>query len=431
MPTTLYVHVPFCQKKCSYCAFYSVPLFAEDRREESPHLPVESALVKNYLNGVRQEIELRKKEAPAGVSSLFIGGGTPTVLKPKQLDGLLSEIHKHFKFLPAAENTSQPYVKKIPAQPPGTVEKTVEANPGTLTPEKLAVLMNYGINRISLGAQCFNNKMLKVIGRIHSVEEIHAAVRSVRKAGIANLNLDLIFGLPGQTLADWQDTLQQALQCSPEHLSLYALTLEENTPLGKRYLPQTGEKTVQQGVPDREKTLDQGILFLPDDDLQADMYEWAVNYLAEQGYIRYEISNFARPGYECSHNLAYWHGEEYLGLGSGAVSCLQGVRAKNIEDIKVYAQLLAAGCRPWDRQETEYLTLKQQISEYIMLGLRTAEGIDCRAFYEKFKISLQDIYGQILANYIDRSILILSNGWLRVNPSYFFVANTILLDFMD
>lgn len=429
--TTLYVHVPFCLKKCAYCAFYSVPFLRQGRRDDTGRLPVDGGLVENYLNGVGQEIELRKKEALAGVSSLFIGGGTPTVLEPEQLDGLLSEIHKFFKFLPTAETPGQSSGTKIPAQLAGTVEKTVEANPGTLTPEKLAILTNYGINRISLGAQSFNNATLRAIGRIHSAEDIYAAVRSVRKAGIANLNLDLIFGLPGQSLADWQDTLQQALQCSPEHLSLYALTLEENTPLGRRYLLQTQKEAVRRNVPGREKALNQEALFLPDDDQQADMYEWAFNYLAEQGYIRYEISNFARPGYECSHNLAYWHGEEYVGLGPGAVSCLQGVRSMNIEDIAVYTQMLADGSHPWDRQETEYLTLKQQIAEFIMLGLRTADGIDCRAFCEKFKISLQDIYGQILANYIDRSILIFSDGRLRINPSYLFVANTILLDFME
>lgn len=426
MPS-VYIHVPFCWKKCSYCAFYSVPLIVEGRRNNR-HLAAGSDLVDNYLKGVRREVKLRSKEAPAGVSSLFIGGGTPTVLEPRQLDELLGEVHKHYQFQPAGESSLSPGTED---SPPGAVEKTVEANPGTLTPEKLAVLTNYGINRISLGAQCFNNNILRTIGRIHTGEEIFAAVEAVRKAGIANLNLDLIFGLPGQTLAAWQDTLQLALQCSPEHLSLYALTLEEKTPLGQKYLRQAPEEKAPQGVFHGEKALVREALFLPDDDLQADMYEWSVDYLAGNGYIRYEISNFARPGYECSHNLAYWRGEEYIGLGPGAVSCVRGTRARNIEDINAYAKILAAGYQPWDQEETEYLTPGQQRSEYIMLGLRTAEGVDCRAFFEKFKISIQDIYGPIMAKYIDRGMLSLNNDRLRINPFYFFVANAILVDFME
>ncbi len=218
MPS-LYVHVPFCLKKCDYCAFYSVPLLDTDTHEHQRECREESSeRVSRYLQGIAAEIQLRKAEAPQGVSSLFLGGGTPTVLAPKALDQLLQNIHAGFAF---ETNSTR-------------VEKTVEANPGTLKPEKLAVLRQYGINRISLGVQSFNDELLKGIGRIHTAEDIYHAVKFIRNAQIDNLNLDLIFGLPGQTMADWQKTLQKAVELSPEHLSIYALTLEEKYAAGQQ-----------------------------------------------------------------------------------------------------------------------------------------------------------------------------------------------------
>lgn len=406
MPS-LYVHVPFCQSKCAYCAFYSVPLGSSD-------------FIPQYLSGIKREIVLRMKEAPQGVSSLFLGGGTPTVLSAAELDGLLDAIHRNYTFLPKDAMKRDPEIKPFhqllgnPLESP--VEKTAEANPGTLTAEKLAVLHNYGINRISVGAQSFNDELLKRIGRIHTAEDIKTGVKLIRKAGIGNLNLDLIFGLPGQTMKDWQDTLKQALACFPDHLSLYVLTLEEDTPLGKKYLSQD----------------DSTRLFpaLPDDDLQADMYEWAVQHLALSGYCRYEISNFARPGFACQHNLTYWEGGEYFGIGPGAVSCLGGVRTRNKEDLTAYSEMIQSGKAAFDPEETEVLTKTQLMSEYLMLGLRKTEGIDLAFFAQKFSTEIQDIYGQILLNYIDRNLLILEGGWLRINPKYFFVANSILQIFV-
>jgi oxygen-independent coproporphyrinogen-3 oxidase len=248
-------------------------------------------------------------------------------------------------------------------------------------------------------------------------------IKIIRKAGIENLNLDLIFGLPGQTMSDWQDTLKQAVACSPEHLSLYALTLEEDTPLGRKYLTLT--QNLETNYPNDDSRLP-----LPDDDFQADMYEWAVNYLQGKGYKHYEISNFAKEGFECLHNQAYWQGEDYLGLGPGAVSCLRGVRTKNTEDLAKYSKMILAGEKAFDPLGTEVLTKEQLITEYMMLGLRTTKGIDLKKFAGKFKVEVQDIYGQILANYIDREILILVDGRLRINEIYFFVANSILQNFV-
>lgn len=382
---SLYVHVPFCLKKCAYCAFYSLPLscFPE--------------AINSFLQGISQEIECRRIKAPQGVFSLFLGGGTPTALSAEELDFLLGLIHKNFTF---------------GSQAP---EKTVEANPGTITADKLTVLRFYGINRISLGAQSFHDQMLQRIGRIHTASDIRSAVKLIRQAGIKNLNLDLIFGLPGQTIADWQDTLKQAVEMEPEHLSVYALTLEEDTPFGRIYLA------------DHKKD---DCALIPDDDLQADMYELAGGYLRDMGYIHYEISNFARPGYECHHNQAYWSGEDYLGLGPGAVSCLDGVRTKNREDIYLYQQMTSSGQMAFDPAETEILSLEQKVFEAMMLGLRTAAGIDFAVFEHKFHRPLQDIYGQILVKYMDREILFIRDGCLRLQEKYFFIANVVLQEFI-
>ncbi|KUO64142.1 MAG: coproporphyrinogen III oxidase [Gracilibacter sp. BRH_c7a] len=390
MPS-LYVHVPFCVRKCSYCAFYSLPLGGEGS---------ERGNIFKYLTGLEREIEYCYTEAPAGVSSLFLGGGTPTVLNYQELDSLLKLIHNRFSFRSSVESLS--------------IEKTVEANPGTIDQEKLAVLRHYGMNRISLGAQSFNDDQLQSIGRIHTSADIELGVKLIREAGFINLNLDLIFGLPGQTMEDWKTTVNRAVSLTPEHISIYALTLEEETPLGRRYCENSPSKHDNAS--------------LPDDDLQADMYGWASSFLNSQGYIHYEISNFAQAGFEGRHNLSYWQGEDYLGLGPGAVSCLNGIRVKNVQDIDLYRNNLVSGAKSLNNGEVEYLSQNQRISEYVMLGLRTTKGIKINLFEEKFKMNIQDIYGYKLVNYIDRDILSLEDGWLKINPAYLFVSNLILQD---
>lgn len=410
--TSLYVHVPFCLKKCNYCAFYSVSL--------DQSLSTGSERVSAYLDGLEREIALRINEAPEqGVSSLFIGGGTPTALDIHGLDRLLGLLHKDYRF-PKPEDASGEFTTdKMAAQSDEVkdktgvkkdIEKTVESNPGTLDLEKLLLMRNHGINRISLGAQCFDDQILKRIGRIHSSQDIYRGVELIRKAGIESLNLDLMFGLPGQMMTGWQDSLQQAVALNPEHLSLYALTIEEGTPLYKEYL--SGESTFS------------------DDDTQADMYEWAAAYLHSKGYAHYEVSNFAKPSFECRHNLAYWRSEEYIGLGPGAVSCLGGVRSKNLENTTMYQHMLASGKRPVDDSSTEVLTTDQRISEYMMLGLRTLEGIGLKEFAEKFHTEVQNIYGQTVSNYLNKGILQISDARLKINPSYLFVLNSVLLDFI-
>lgn len=391
MPS-LYVHVPFCIQKCDYCAFYSHSLM------DSP-----KDLISVYLEGLEIEMAKMQKDAPQGVSSLFIGGGTPTVLKETDLERLLKMIQRYF--------------------PMGLgVEQTMEGNPGTITDEKAKLIMRHGINRFSLGIQSFNDQLLNAVGRIHTAKQAREAIRRLREAGFKNLNLDLMFGLPGQTMELWQASLEEALSYSPEHLSLYGLMLEEETPLFERY---AGKTSVEQPTGTMQVDI------LPDGDLQAEMYEWAVMRLRQGGYRQYETSNFARPDYECQHNLGYWRGADYIGLGPGGVSCLNRVRWKNIEEVHAYENLLRKGQSPLDELGKEVLSLRECMAERMILGLRLEEGVNFKTFEKDFGADLRDIYRSVLERYKNEDVFIMVKGdYLCLNPKYAFVANSILQEFV-
>ncbi|KJR49388.1 hypothetical protein UF75_0228 [Desulfosporosinus sp. I2] len=346
-----------------------------------------------YLEGLEVEISKRQKDAPQGVSSLFIGGGTPTALKEVELEQLLGMINSFF------------------AMNLGT-EKTVEGNPGTLSVEKITILRRYGINRFSLGVQSFEDRLLRAVGRAHTAEQAREAIRRLREAGFKNINLDLMFGLPGQDMAFWQASVEEALSYTPEHLSLYGLMLEEGTPLYVRY------REIKESEKDRL------------DDLQAEMYEWAVVRLKKAGYRQYETSNFALPGFECQHNLGYWRGEDYLGLGPGGVSCLGRERWKNIEDVHSYSNLLLNGQSPMDEEGKEALSLRECMAERMILGLRLDEGVNLISFQNDFGADLRDIYRDVLERYNYGDVFVFQGDYLRLNPRYAFVANTILQEFV-
>ena len=382
MPS-LYVHVPFCVQKCDYCAFYSHSLV---------HSP--KSLISLYLEGLAIEIEKRKEDAPQGISSVFIGGGTPTALGDRELVCLMEMIERNFRFQPE-------------------MEYTVEGNPGTITAAKLKGLRHFGTNRFSLGVQSFNDKLLSSVGRIHIAQEAREAIRALRTAGFDNISLDLMFGLPSQNMAIWQATIEEALSYSPEHLSLYGLMLEEGTPLYERY-------RVNNRLPDR----------LPDDDVQAEMYDWAVERLKQAGYRHYETSNFARPGYECRHNLGYWRGKDYIGLGPGGVSCLNGVRWKNIEDVQAYLSRLKSGLGPVDEVSREVLSQHECMTERMILGLRLAEGVNLKSFRSDFGVDVRDNYRDVLERYKDKPVFIFQGDYLRLNSKFIFVSNSILQEFV-
>ena len=405
MPS-LYIHVPFCVQKCDYCAFYSQPLV------DSP-----KGLIAVYLEGLEVEMTKRQKDAPHGVFSLFIGGGTPTALKDKDLEALMAMLQRHFHLNPGAE-------------------LTIEGNPGTITPSKLAILRRYGINRFSLGVQAFDDKLLSAVGRIHTAQEAREAIGRLRAAGFDNISLDLMFGLPAQDMRTWQATLEEALSYAPEHLSLYGLMLEEGTPLYERYKEGSDDKidgleTVK--IESKARCYPTGTVqsdALPGDELQAEMHNWAVKRLQQAGYTNYETSNFARPGYECQHNLGYWRGEDYFGLGPGGVSCLNRVRWKNIEDVRAYQRRLLNEQDPVEEAGPEVLSLHECMGERMILGLRLEEGVHLTSFRNDFGVDLRDIYRDVLERYKDKDVLTYQGDYLRLNPKYAFVANGILSDFV-
>lgn len=378
MSLGLYIHVPFCIKKCAYCDFVSFP-----RREEA---------VAAYLTALGQEMAIYMKElAPLrpALDTIFIGGGTPTCLTGDQLAALWQLIDRHFIILPEAEIT-------------------VEANPGTITKEKLQVLQEAGVNRLSIGVQAAQAHLLRTLGRIHDFGEAKSAVLLAREAGWRNINLDLIFGIPGQTAADWRQSLYQALLLQPEHLACYGLQLEAGTPLWR---------AVEQGQLDR-----------CDEDLEADMYQETIPVLAGAGYEHYEISNFARPGRQSRHNLRYWLNQEYLGFGPAAHSYLAGCRWANEPDLKAYCRAVAGGLKPI--QEMTPLTVQDQMAETAFLGLRLRRGIDRHGFFCRFRVKIEDVYGKQINKLVRQGLVEVTEEYLRLTPRGLMVANDVMAEFV-
>ena len=315
-PLSLYLHIPFCLRKCAYCDF---PSYA-GREKDIPA----------YVEALKSEIiEAGQKWTDRRVETVFFGGGTPSVLSGKQMKTLMDAVFSSFSISPDAEIS-------------------MEANPGTLTPEKLAAYREAGINRLSVGVQAMNDRLLQNIGRIHTRDEAAEAVRMAKNAGFENINIDLMYGLPGQSMGDFTDTLHQALSLPVTHLSMYSLIVEEGTPLYAR---------VEQGeeVPGDEETLI--------------MQHTAAQIAAQHGLTRYEISNYARPGFECRHNLVYWRRGEYLGLGCAAHSLMENARFSNTASLNEYL----SGVRT---ESHEPLTATDALEETVMLSLRTSEGLD-------------------------------------------------------
>lgn len=355
----LYVHIPFCARKCLYCDFLSAPA-PETVRER-------------YVEALRSEIAGRGEEyGEAFVTSVFLGGGTPSLLAGAQAGALLGEIGSRFRLAEDAE-------------------VTVEINPGTVDMEKLSAYRDAGVNRLSIGLQSADNGELKAVGRIHTWETFLETYRQVRNAGFHNVNVDLMSALPGQTVDSWRRTLRRvlALVPRPEHISAYSLILEEGTPLYERYK--------------------KGALKLPDEDGERLMYRETKRILEAEGYRRYEISNYAREGFECGHNCGYWLRRDYLGLGIGAASMVDNVRFKNAEDLDRYLEE-PLGCR----QEEHALTAEEQMEEFMFLGLRLTDGVECRAFLEVFGRTPESVYGGVIEKNIREGLLEYGDGKKRL-----------------
>lgn len=378
----LYIHIPFCVRKCAYCDFLSFPSGEEERER--------------YVERLTEEIEEAGAVSEGYVATaIFFGGGTPSVLTPNQTERILNAVKKSF------------YVAE-------DAEITTEVNPGTADREKLEAWRQAGINRLSFGLQSTENRELQYLGRIHTMEDFLESYRAAREAGFENINIDLMSALPGQTVSSWEKTLRTVVSLQPEHISAYSLIIEEGTPFCQLF----GEDGDAAEEKKRRQSL--GIPELPDEDAERRMYYDTERILGEAGYHRYEISNYAKPGYECRHNKGYWTGTEYLGLGLGASSYInirrekgeaakisasgkesgdrrQLERSSNVRDFKMYLSLTRDDFRAGRQiEERELLTNQAMMEEFMFLGLRLTEGISEMEFFRRFSCTLETVYGDVL-----------------------------------
>lgn len=373
---SLYLHIPFCHTRCHYCDFNTYAGILPLREPYVRALLTEIELTGTFARHVDGE---RRRGR-----TIFFGGGTPSLLSVAQITRLLNACREAFVVDEDAE-------------------VTLEANPGTLTQEHLLGLRAAGVNRLSMGAQSFDAELLHILGRIHSPEEIRQALHYARAAGFTSINLDLMFGLPTQTMQHWRETLDQALALHPEHLSLYSLIIEEGTP----FFTWTQEGSIVPG----------------DEDLCADMYEYADERLQAEGYENYEISNWALPGHQSRHNLTYWHNLPYLGMGAGAYSCFAGRRFSNIREPIEYIRLLRARQRP--EVESEIVGRAQEMSETAFLGLRTAMGIHLPTFEQRFGEGFAQFVGDRLQYVEDAGLLEQAGDWLRLSKRGRLLGNEV------
>ena len=375
----IYVHIPYCIQKCGYCDFVSAPICGAAEEMAS------------YAAALRAEI---LREAPllrarwGDAATVYIGGGTPTALPAALLTRII-------KVLTSAAG--------MPA------ECTVEANPGTVDEIYLAQLKAAGVSRISLGVQSFDDALLRVIGRIHTAAEAERAFHAARRAGFTNISLDLMYGLPQQTLEDLKRSVAAAIALSPEHISVYGLTVEEGTPFAA--------------------AAERGCLPLPQAEDEEAMYEHIVHTLPACGYRRYEISNFARPGFESCHNLSYWKNVPYLGVGAAAHSYLDGMRWANESDTAAYIRALSAGA-PVRTPEDAARTAANAMEEYAFLALRTAEGIDEQDFFRTFGVPVDAPYGTVIADLIAQGFLSRLDGRIHLTERGMKFGNEIFYSFL-
>lgn len=369
-PLGLYIHIPFCKSKCIYCDFYSLPR-AEDRMDR-------------YVSALcRQLAEIAQRTTAHTVDSVYLGGGTPSYLGEKRLRRILKTVKKHYHLSRDAEIT-------------------LEANPDSAGDWRaLRSLRRAGMNRLSLGVQSADDGLLRTLGRPHTFAQAEEAAAAARRARIRNLSLDLIYGLPGQDLAGWKDTLERAAALEPEHLSCYGLKVEEGTPLW-----------------DMQEKMD-----LPDDDAQADMYLWTVERLGALGYEQYEISNFARPGRASRHNMKYWTLCEYAGFGPGAHSDLGDVRYAYLPSLDTYCAGVEAGVSVLE--SSEHIPSRERDIEYVMLGLRLTQGISRQEFENRYRLPFAPIQS-VLERFRATGHAALVGGRWRLTPEGFLVSNQII-----
>jgi len=374
MRLALYIHLPFCLKKCSYCDFFSFPASLAYRQE--------------YLKLLLKEMELKASRlGHPQLSSIYIGGGTPSIFSATELEELLANIRDNFCWL-------------------ADIEVTLEANPATIDLEKLRRLKQSGVNRLSIGAQSFDDHLLSLMGRSHTKNDIFLSVHLAQKAGFENINLDLIFGLPEQSAFLWENTLEEAIALKPQHISLYALEIS----------PQTlwGRKTEELNLPPEEELIT--------------CYEKGREILASHSYHQYEISNFSLPGFESQHNWNYWQNGNYLGIGMGAVSQLNKKRYKNTCNWVKYKKSVGANYFP--PAEKEEIDEETHLAETVFLALRTQRGLNFTDFYHRFGLSFRQKYRAQLQYFKETGLLAEKDGFIRLTPAAFLVSNEIFCEFL-
>ena len=421
-PLGLYIHIPFCVRKCEYCDFLSWSGLSRADRTA-------------YAAALCREISAAAETFPkADVDTIFIGGGTPTTLSPEDLSMIMNHVRGTFHVLPKAEIT-------------------MEMNPGTYSEGMIAFVKEH-LTRVSIGLQSARNEELRRLGRIHTYEEFENCYRSLRNAGVDNINIDLMSALPGQSIQSWEYTLRKVIGLDPEHISAYSLIVEEGTPFYDLY--------------------DSGKLDLPEEDVEREMYHLTKTILSEAGYQRYEISNYAKPGFACRHNIRYWRREPYLGFGVGAASmygelvpfavnsALKGskqtaispnegdiknyfisccgrfsgqYRRTNDTDLSCYIRHYntneSGGGKAWDGENTTTcLSLKDSMEEFMFLGLRMTDGVSIREFYDAFGFSMDDIYGDVIRKYIENGLLERGDDRIALTERGLDVSNVVMEEFL-
>lgn len=416
MPLGVYIHIPFCEAKCAYCDFLSGPSNSDNKKRYVDAL-VEQIKEYTYLN---EEYDVR---------TIFIGGGTPSSIDPMDIRRILETVYEIFAMDNHSENNHSDNDKNNKNK---KIEITIEANPGTLTKDKLLIYKEAGINRISMGLQSVNDEELKLLGRIHTYKQFEENYILARECGFNNINIDLMSALPGQTIDTWECTLKTVIKLNPEHISAYSLIIEEGTPFYNRYAD--GNE-------------------LPTEEDDRLMYHLTKKLLREAGYERYEISNYAKQGFESKHNSSYWERIDYIGFGLGASSCLHNTRFHNEEDLALYIER-GIGIqnennslckerpnefdesdhkffsRRFEQQELQQLTTKEQMEECMFLGLRMMKGVDINQFEQQFEVRFDDIYGKITKEMISDGLLINKDHHIVLTERGIDLSNFVMSEFL-
>ncbi|MFL0247426.1 radical SAM family heme chaperone HemW [Candidatus Clostridium stratigraminis] len=367
----LYLHIPFCKQKCFYCDF--------------PSFACKDSLMLNYTNALCKEIG---SAANYKIGSIFIGGGTPTYLSLECLMLLKEVIAK----LDLAED----------------IEFTVEGNPDSFNSEKLSIFKAMGVNRLSIGLQAWQDNLLKNLGRAHNRQQFLNTFNTARSLGFNNINVDLMFGLPNQTMSNWKETLEKDIELKPEHISCYSLIIEEGTPF--------------------YKTMEIGKLNLPEEDAEREMYEFAIEFLKFKGYKQYEISNFSKVDYECRHNLTYWNLKDYLGCGSSAHSFISNTRYRNESDIEKYIYGVNSGTNAVIEKHVN--SLEDNMEEFMFMGLRKIEGISLKEFKLRFKNDIFSVYPKVLNKFLKANLLVLEGDRLYLSAKGIELSNQVMCEFI-